>query len=283
MASQKPLSEQTIMNGYVFYKIMRDPKKLKPLLEFILKTKIQKLTLIEPEKTLKERFSSKGVRLDLYVEDDEGDVYDVDVQTTADGSLPLRMRYYQSMLDQTFFPVGLDYSTLRKSFVIFICDHDPFKQKRYIYTFQNRCDQDKNLLFGDRASKIVVNTKGTKGRIRKELKEILAYLDHGEVTGKFSRELDEAVQALKESEEGALEYMTWMTYGAEREAAGKFIRNVELIRGWYDDKSDLPMETMAKAIRVTIPQFENALTLIKTHPEMDDADIASRINWWMYK
>jgi hypothetical protein len=73
--------------------------------------------------------------------------------------------------------------------------------------------------------------------------------------------------------------MTWSTYGAEREAAGKYIRNVELIRGWYDDHSSLPMADAAKFAKVTIPQFESVLDLIKSNPEMADEEIANRVNW----
>lgn len=111
----------------------------------------------------------------------------------------------------------------------------------------------------------------------------LAYLDHEEVSEKLSRELDDAVTELKESEEGELEYMTWMTYGAEREADGKYIRNVEMIRGWYDEKKALSIPEAAGFMNITISQFEDVLALIKEHPELDDADIADRVDWRRYK
>ena len=279
MANVKPLSEQTLMNNYVFYKVMREPKRIKPLLEFILRKKIKKINLVESEKTLKERFEAKGARLDMYVEDEDGIVYDVEVQTTDNGDISLRMRYYQGILDQTFFPAGADYNEMRKSFVIFICNYDPFKEGRYIYTFQNRCDQNHKLLFGDDAVKVIVNTKGSKGRISKELKEVIMYLDHEEVTGSFSKELDEAVKALKESEAGRQEYMMLMTFGAEQKAAGKYIGKVEQIRGWYNDGSTTSATEAAKVIRVTDAQFESVLSLIKEKPELTDDDIAKQINW----
>ena len=50
------------------------------------------------------------------------------------------------------------------------------------------------------AVKIVVNTKGIKGEISPELKEAILYLDHEEITGSYSEELDEAVQELKSGE-----------------------------------------------------------------------------------
>ena len=253
MAGIKPLSEQTLMNNYVFSMVMREPKRIKPLLEHILGKKIKNIRMVEPEKSMKEKFESKGIRLDLYVEDVDGVVYDVEVQTTDKKNLPRRMRYYQGMLDITFFPAGADYNKMRKSFVIFICNFDPYGEERYIYTFQNRCDQNYEVLFGDDAVKVVVNTKGTKGEISPELKEAIIYLDREEVTGPYSKELDDAVNELKSNEERGQEYMMLMTYGAEQRAAGTYIRLVNQIRGWYDDKDDLPAARMAKSLRISLP------------------------------
>lgn len=279
MATFKPLSEQTLMNNYVFSMIMRVPKRIKPLLEYILGKEIKSIRMVEPEKTMKERFESKGIRLDLYVEDIDGVVYDVEVQTTDQKNLPRRMRYYQAMLDITFLPSGVDYNKMNKSYVIFICNFDPYGEERYIYTFQNRCDQNYELLFGDDAVKVVVNTKGTKGEISDELKEALIYLDREEVTGPYSKELDDAVKELKSNEERGQEYMMLMTYGAEREVAGKYIKAVEDIRGWIADGQDIPMASAAKMIRVNLPIFDGVVKLIQEHPDWDDRTVADKANW----
>ena len=130
MVPIKPLSEQTLMNNYVFSMVMREPKRIKPLLEYILGKEIKAIRVTEVEKTMKERFESKGIRLDLYVEDTDGVVYDVDVQTTDQKNLPRRMRYYQAMLDVTFFHTGANYRRIRMSYVIFICNFDPFGKGR---------------------------------------------------------------------------------------------------------------------------------------------------------
>ena len=232
---------------------------------------------------MKEKFEAKGIRLDLYVEDADGVVYDVEVQTTDQKNLPKRMRYYQGMLDLTLFPAGANYSEIRKAYVIFICNFDPYGEARYIYTFQNRCDQRFDLLFGDGAVKAVINTKGEKGAISPELKEAIIYLDREEVTGPYSKELDDAVNELKSNEERGQEFMMMSVYGAEQRAAGKYIEIVEQIRGWYDDKFDISPEIMSKLLRVTLPQFESALSLIKEHPDWDDEDIAEQVDWRKWK
>ena len=76
--------------------------------------------------------------------------------------------------------------------------------------------------------------------------------------------------------------MTWATYGAEQKAAGKRIRNVELIRKWYDRKSTLPIADAADFADVTIPQFESVVSILQSNPELTDEDIAGRIKWRKY-
>ena len=73
--------------------------------------------------------------------------------------------------------------------------------------------------------------------------------------------------------------MMLMTFGAEREAAGKYIGKVEQIRGWYSDGSTTPAAEAAQVIRVTLSQFENVLSLIKERPELTDDDIAKQVSW----
>lgn len=209
------------MDDYMFAQVMRETKHLKPLLEYILQVKITKIELIEPQKTKKEGYSSKGVRLDLYVTDENGVIYNVEIQTSNERNLPKRMRYYQSIIDISILTPGMDYKNLKASFVIFICNYDEYGHGRYIYTFENTCREEPGLKFGDDSYKIVINTKGYRGEISDELKEALKYLDDGSVTGEYSRELDDAVKSVKASEERRLEYMMLVTRDNEMRAEGR--------------------------------------------------------------
>ena len=49
---------------------------------------------------------------------------------------------------------------LKQSFVIFVCTFDPFHIGRHVYTVENRCVEDTNLLLNDATQKIILNTKG---------------------------------------------------------------------------------------------------------------------------
>ena len=115
-----------------------------------------------------------------------------------------------SVIDIEILAPGVDYQNLRKSFVIFICNYDPFAMNRCIYTFENRCIEEPEVVFGDETLKVIVNTKGTVGEISEELRELLVYLDEGRATGDYTRQLDNAVRSVKSSEARRHEYMVMM-------------------------------------------------------------------------
>ena len=60
------------------------------------------------------------------------------------------------------------------------------------------------------ALRVIVNTRGTKGTDDAALLEVVRYLDTGAVSGDFSRELEDAVNHVKSSEERRHEYMIMM-------------------------------------------------------------------------
>ena len=235
----KPLEELTLMDDYMFTAVMRDKVNLKPLLEYILKMKIVDIEFVEPQKTEKEGYGSHGIRLDLYVKDDQERIFNVEVQTSSKKNLPKRMRYYQSAIDVNILAPGVDYSRLRRSFVIFICNYDPFGKEHYIYKFENRCIENNELVFGDETLKVIVNTKGTVGEISTELKEVLVYLDEGKATGDYTRQLDDAVNLVKSSEERRHEYMVMMIRDMEKVEEGKEIgKIIGFVDACRDDGKD---------------------------------------------
>ena len=211
----KTIDELTLMDDYMFAQVMRDTKHLKPLLEYILKIGIKEIQLIEPQKTEKEGYESKGIRLDLYVTDEEGTVYNVEVQATDKQNVEKRSRYYQSTIDISILHFGTEYNKLRKSYVIFICNYDPFKRGRVLYTFENMCREVPGLRLGDETYKVSVYTGGKEEGISDELKEAILYLKDGTISGAYSQELDDAVNSIKSNEERRLEYMTWQLHEME--------------------------------------------------------------------
>lgn len=257
MTSFKPLEELTLMDDYMFGVVMQNSELLKPLLEYILDIHIQSIEYIEPQRTMKSGYVSRGIRVDLFVTDEKGNIYNVEVQTTNQTNLPKRMRYYQSVIDINVLNPGADYRTLRKSFIIFICNHDPFGLGKVRYTFENRCVDLPSLPLGDETVKVIVNTKGTEGDARPELRELIHYLDSGIVNGRYSHTLDSAVQSVKSSEERRHEYMIMMVREQEIRAQGREEGREEgRVEGREEGRREQALATFKRLLAMNMPEAQ---------------------------
>ena len=217
----KAYEELELKDDFMFSVIMRDPKYVKPFLETILRIKIAKIEYPEVQKNIDIAAGAKGIRLDVYVEDEKHTVFNLEMQTTTARNLPKRMRYYQGMIDLNILEKGDDYNHLKKSYVIFICTFDPFGLGRHIYTFENRCSEDTALTLNDGTVKIILNTKGTLDDVSPEMKRLLDYVDGKGVSDTFTRNLEEAVQSARQNEKWRLDYMTLQQEYRERFQEGK--------------------------------------------------------------
>jgi hypothetical protein len=217
----KKYEELELRDDFMFSRIMSNPKFVKPLLETILGVKIRKIVYPQTQKTIDLSLQAKGIRLDVYVEDDQNTVFNLEMQTSDGANLPKRMRYYQGMIDLNILDKGQDYTTLKKSYVIFICTFDPFGEGRHIYTFCNTCQENTALTLDDDAVKIILSTKGTMDDVSPEMKRILDYIDGKGASDKFTEELEEAVCSARQNERWRLDYMTLEYEYRQRYLEGK--------------------------------------------------------------
>ena len=204
----KKYEELELRDDFMFSRIMSNPKFVKPLLETILGVKIRKIVYPQTQKTIDLSLQAKGIRLDVYVEDDQNTVFNLEMQTSDGANLPKRMRYYQGMIDLNILDKGQDYTTLKKSYVIFICTFDPFGEGRHIYTFCNTCQENTALTLDDDAVKIILSTKGTMDDVSPEMKRILDYIDGKGASDEYTKQLEEAVRSARQNESWRLGYMT---------------------------------------------------------------------------
>ncbi len=131
-----------ISNDFIFAKVMRNPKLCKGILERLLEIAVDSIGYPEEQKVIDITKDSKSVRLDVYLLDEKGTVYNIEIQTTENRNLPKRTRYYQGMIDLNSIEKGIDYQELPQSYVIFICTFDPFGKQRWKYTFENKSAED---------------------------------------------------------------------------------------------------------------------------------------------
>ena len=268
----KKLEELTITDDFMFGAVMSDPRRCKPLLELVLGVKINRIEYPELQKTINTRYDSKSIRLDVYVADDAGTVYDIEIQTTRKKNLPRRVRYYQGLIDVHILEKGEDYRALRKSFVIFIATYDPFGKGRYVYTFENRCREDLEIALGDDATKIILNTKGTVG----EISELLRFMDGMEPGSEYTKDLDRAVEEVKADEKWRREFMVMNELVRENRRLGRYAEKVAAVR---HNRAEYSEEAIAKFMLVDPTVVASIISAIDTHPEWNDEEVAERVEF----
>ena len=154
----KKFDDLTFSDHYMFEKVLQNKEICKEILERLLKINITNIEYPEIEKEISPYYETKGVRLDVYVKDKD-EVFDIELQNFMDVSIPLRSRYYQSILDMDNLIKGEYYSELPTSYIIFICSFDPFYKELPMYTFTTQCEEDNTLIFEDKIIKKVFNAK----------------------------------------------------------------------------------------------------------------------------
>ena len=209
----------TLRNNFMFRLVMEKQELCKKLIECILGIKIKSISYMEHEKSFEANLKSKGIRLDLFVIDEDGVAYDIEMQ--MDNSykefLGRRTRYYVSTMDNNALKKGERYSQLRKSYVIFICTFDPFGRGLAKYTFNAICNEDHSLVLDDGVTRVFINTEGDRHRISKELASLIGYISTGEVTDDYTKDLDEEVRTLRNDDGRERDYMTYMQTIMEHE------------------------------------------------------------------
>ena len=206
--NEKAFENLQLKDDFMFGVIMRDPKYCKPFLERILGVRISHIEYLNSQQVIDLSVDAKSVRMDIFVEDGKNTLYNIEMQTGENKNLPKRTRYYQGMMDLNILEKGANYRDLKQSFVIFVCTFDLFGEGRHVYTFENRCIENPELGLGDATTKIILNTKGTMDDETPKMKKLLDYIDGKQPGDDFTKELEDAVQSVRNNEKWRLGYMT---------------------------------------------------------------------------
>ena len=214
----KSFDDLTIVDDFIFCTVMEDPKLCKELLTMLLKDKIGKITKLFKQKPIETQIASKGVRLDIMIEDEQGKLYDVEMQTTDQKNLPERMRYYQCAIDNSAINKGGDYNDLPDTFIIFLCTFDYLQERLPVYTVTPSC-RETGQVFNDGTTKIIVNSTASE-KAEKDLKAFLSYMNGNPPETAFTKQLEKQINKTKEDEEKRREYMLLKSFEMDARRAG---------------------------------------------------------------
>ena len=246
MSKKKRLQELTIKDNFMFGAVMADEDNCKPFLQMVLGVSIERVE-VSKERSIIYHPEYRGVRLDVYAKDEKNTRYNVEMQVSREPALPRRSRYYHSQITVELLLSGTDYSELPETYVIFICDYDPFGKKKYMYNIENCCIQSDGLSFDDGSHTICLSTRGeNEEEVSEELVRFLEYVgaDLEASTGNFEdgfvSRLQESVRHVKASRKMEERYMLFEELLRNERKEGKAEGKVDAIIELLEDLGSIP-------------------------------------------
>ena len=200
----RKFKDLTIRDAFMFAAVMSDPEICRRVLELALGIPISEVH-IQTEKTMAYHSEYHGVRLDVYAADADRTRFNVEMQVTLQRFLPKRSRYYHNQIDMDALLAGDSYENLPDTYVIFICDFDPFGDGLYRYSTGMVCEETGKSV-SDGVKTVYLNAHG---RNRDGIpEELLQFLDYVKNTGRteeisttdsFVRHLQDSIDKIKQN------------------------------------------------------------------------------------
>lgn len=222
----KKFKDLTIRDAFMFAAVMSDSEICRKVLEMSLGIPISEVH-IQTEKTMAYHSEYHGVRLDVYADDAEKRRFNVEMQVTLQKFLPKRSRYYHDQIDMDALLAGDSYENLPDTYVIFICDFDPFGKDKYRYTFRTTCQESENVDLEDGRTTVFLNTRGkNESEVPGELVTFLQYMKEDlegsekEFHDPYVEQLQKFIRNVKGSREMEERFMIFEEMLKEERAAG---------------------------------------------------------------
>jgi predicted transposase/invertase (TIGR01784 family) len=201
--------------------------------ELILGRKIGSFAEAEPQKTIRLTADGHGVRFDVYFEDDQDTVFDIEMHQWSVQHLAKRTRYYQGMIDLNMLEKGIKYENLKNSYIVFITLDNPYEEiGLHKYRFRNICMEEPCLEMGDGAEKVFLCANGTRDDVSDEIQAFLQYVAGEKPTTEITKKLDRLVLDAREHKEWRLEYMTLLERDEKMREEGHHVAfDVDVVGG----------------------------------------------------
>ena len=248
-----------ITNRYAFADVMKKDLDLSArLISITIGRKVQRIRLAQAEKELKSSDDYRGVRFDVWFEDDENRMYDLELQVYDEKHLAERIAFYQGIMVAEETKSGTHFEDIREVFVIFICTgRDPFERSRTVYQFETKEIYDDSIIFNDKRHACVLNfTEDREIKSdNKELEEIAEYFIHHTVKKSgISEELDDIVKSFNEDREWRRRIMT---FGEELNIAENRARKL----GHKEEKESIAMNMLEMSLDTHVIAKATGLSL----------------------
>lgn len=189
---------------------------------------------------------SHSIVLDALVEDEEHNLYDVEVQVGDRKNHERRIRYYSTAIDWSYLEKGSDYAELPELYMIFISDFDPFDLNKVHYEVTPYI-KGTGMEYDNGIHIHYFNTRVKDGTF---LSELMQYLADSSIGNNFGA-LSQRVNYHKYQNEGVGSMCKAVEdYAKEREEKGK----AETVKNMLKD--NIPLETALKYAQIDKETYE---------------------------
>ena len=261
-----------LSDDFMFGEVMRRSEICKLFLEALLGKEIARIEYISKQQDLSDSYTSHGIRLDVYLKDEENTVYCVEMQTTGGTVLFKRIRYYQGMIDRHNLQKGIHYSKLPESFIVMICTRDLFGCGLAVYKRKVTMEGCEDVVYEDDSHVYLLNSAYTTGNADDAILEFLNCISSNDTSTAayktmLMQEVCPAINEIREDPGKEAEYMTWQTklMDVEYEALergreegiqqGAAEERFEIARNLL--KINLPLDQIFRATGLTTAELEN--------------------------
>ena len=200
--TSEDIKELILMNDLFMSACLKNPKCVELVLRIILNRKDLHVKEVKTQYNIESM--GRSLRLDVLAEDDEGRLYNIEIQRTRKGADVKRGRYHAAHLDCISLRKGESFDKLCENYVIFITEYDVLGGNLPLYTI-DRVIKENGRDFNDGSHIIYVNAShrdlGTAlGRLMHDFFEPdpnKMYYEELADEAKYLKNLDEGVTVLK--------------------------------------------------------------------------------------
>jgi len=244
-----------LTNDIIFGWIMKSEENCLAIIRAILpELNITSIVHKEVQHDITPVASTRGVRFDAVVQDDQKRYYDIEMQVENTGDLGKRARYYQSQIDNETLIKGETFHKLKESFVILLCAFDPFSYGLRRYQFHQYEDTIRNLRLDTHSHVLFINSKGTEGEVSNDLAGIIDVMNQKpNQTNPLASRLMKEIDYYNQDSEKRRELMDYATRLEDERLIGERIGEK---RGRKEGKIEGRIEERKEGVRNIIIEFK---------------------------
>ncbi|MBR2209056.1 MAG: PD-(D/E)XK nuclease family transposase [Synergistaceae bacterium] len=227
LQTREEIAKMTLMNNDFMNLALEDNI---PCVEEMLRVILEKQDLVVKTARTQKFFQGfkRSVYLDVFAEDSNGVLYNIEIQQADEGADPRRARFHTGMIDVHNLKAGQDFKELPECYVIFITLNDVLGMNQTIYTIHKYIDGSMKP-FDDGSHLIYIN--GSAKDDGTEVGKLVHDLRCTKADEMFYPRLAARIKFLKEDEEGVKivsDYFEELRTKAIKQAHKKDMENIAI-------------------------------------------------------